>query len=116
MSCWIPVEKAVLDLLNEYGLSIEDLLISMESEGIDVYSELIRRIDNCSSDVVNYIYGLPWKTVALLLFTIQSLYIINPSGLYKGCRLYPLREEIVVFNKVDFNGLIKLITRLKKII
>lgn len=113
MEKWISVDKAVIDLLREYDLSLNDLLTVMKSEDIDVYVELIKRIHNCTREALEYIYSLPWKTVALLLFTIQSLYIINSSGLYKGYKIHPPRETVVVSNKVSFNGLLQVLIHLR---
>lgn len=113
---WIPVEKAILDLLREYDLTIEDLLVAMKDVDIDVYGELVRRLSECTENIMDYIYSLSWKTAALLLFTIQSLYIINTSGLYKGYKLYPPRSSVIIHDKVDFNGLVAILTQLKKII
>ncbi|MEM1768506.1 MAG: hypothetical protein QXH77_04015 [Desulfurococcaceae archaeon] len=116
MDNWITVDKAFVDLLHEYGITIDDLLIAIEYSNIDVYSELIKRLDNCTRDIVEFINGLPWKTVALLLFIVQSLYIVNTTGLYKGYRLYPPRDSIVVSFKISFNGLLILLTYLRNLI
>lgn len=112
----LPVEKALHDLLNEYGITFEDLLVAMYSENIDVYEELIRRMEVKSKDVIETINNLPWRLAALTLFVVQALYLANPSGLYKGYLLNPSREEIVSGDKVRFNGLIHLINRLKNVL
>ena len=112
----VSVEEALKDLLREYGISLDDLLMAMREEGIDVYEELIKRIEYPSKDLIAYIYNLPWKLVALTLFTLQALYIVNPSGLYKGCFLDPPRNLIVSGNKATRRSIIVLTTRLKNLI
>lgn len=112
----LSVESALKDLLIEYGITFEDLFLAMYSENIDVYGELLERIEVKSRDVIETINNLPWKLAALTLFTIQALYLANPSGLYKGYLLTPSREEVVVGNKVRFSGLLFLINRLKNLL
>ncbi len=113
----IPVEKALLDLLREYGTTLDDLLVAMKTENLDVYEELIKRIAMPSKDTIAYIYSLPWKLVALTLFTLQALYIVNPSGLYKGYLLDPPREQVIITNnKASHKSILVLITRLKNLI
>lgn len=109
----IPVESALRDLLREYGITLQDLLIAMSSENVDVYEEIIKRLEVKSRDVVETVLGIPWDLAALTLFTVQAFYLTNPSGLYKGYLLDPSREEIVVGDKIRFLGMIKLINRLK---
>lgn len=112
----IPIETALQDLLREYGIELEDLLIAMIDEGIDVYKELIKRIDRLTKDAIKVIESKPWKLVALTLFVLQAFYIINLSGLYKGCLLDPPREIIMNGLKARFNGVLILMHRLRFLI
>jgi len=112
----IPVEKALLDLLREQGITVNDLLAAMREEGIDVYGELVKRLVYPARDTVAYIYGMPWKLAALTLFALQALYIVNPGGLYKGFLLDPPREIVVLGDKVKPQGVVLLSTRLKNLV
>ena len=112
----IPIEQALNDLLREYGITINDLFEAMLVEDIDVYEELLKRLETKSKDIVASIYSMPWKLVALTLFTIQAFYIVNPSGMYKGRLLDPPRESMIVGNKVKYSGLLLLINRLKNLV
>lgn len=112
----IPVETALRDLLREYGISLQDLLIAIQSENIDVYNELIARLEVKGRDVTETVFSIPWSLAAITLFTIQALYLMNPSGLYKGYLLDPKREEIVAVDKVRFYGLLRLVSRLRSLL
>lgn len=112
----IPIEAALRDLLREYGVTVEDLLVAMMSENLDVYGELVKRIDRVTKDVYETIYSFPWRLVALTLFTLQAFYLANPSGLYKGYVIDPPREAVAVGDKVVFHGLMYLVNRLKHVL
>ncbi len=112
----IPVENALNDLLREYGLTLNDLLDAMITEDIDVYNELLDRLESKSRDVVETINNLPWRLAALTLFVLQAFYIVNPSGLYKGFFIDPPREYVMNGFKARFSGLLVLINRLKNVV
>ncbi len=113
---YIPVENALMDLLREYGITLNDLLNAMIVEGLDVYEELVKRINNPSKDLVAMIYSQSWRVIGLTLFVLQAFYIINVSGLYKGYFLDPPRESIMNGLKASHTGIILLINRLKHIV
>ncbi|WP_244372384.1 hypothetical protein [Staphylothermus marinus] len=112
----IPIETALHDLLREYGIELNDLFAAMIDEGIDVYRELLNRIDHVTNDIVQVIRNTPWKLVALTLFVLQAFYITNLSGLYKGYFLDPPREDIMNGLKARFTGVLVLMHRLKFLI
>ncbi|OYT40094.1 MAG: hypothetical protein B6U89_03090 [Desulfurococcales archaeon ex4484_58] len=111
----IPIEHALNDLLREYGITIDDLLIAMRYEDLDVYDELVKRIDNPTKELLAELASLSWRTLALTLFVLQAFYIINPSGLYKGCIIDPPREVVMRGFKASCSGLKILINRLKNL-
>jgi hypothetical protein len=113
---YIPIENALMDLLREYNITLNDLLDAMIVEGLDVYEELIKRINNPSKDLIATIYLQPWRVIGLTLFVLQAFYIINVSGLYKGYFLDPPREKIMNGSKVSHTGVILLINRLKHLV
>lgn len=110
----IDVYRAFLDLLKEYGITVEDLLAAMRSEGIDVYGEIIKRISYSSPFIKKTIYSLPWRKAAILLFIIQTFYIVNISGIYKGYLIDPPRELVMDGLKVKPSGVILLIKKLNQ--
>ncbi len=112
----VPAHQALLDLLREQGITLEDLLAAMRSEGVDVYGELKKRLLYHDKMTILFIDNLDWRRAAILLFTIQSLYIINPSGLYKGFILEPPREKVVYWYRVLPQGLIILAKELNQLI
>ncbi len=113
---YITAANALLDLLKEQGLSINDLLEAMRIEDIDVYNELKKRLLYRDKVVEAFIDGLDWRRVAILLFTVQALYIINPSGIYKGYLITPLHDQVVFKDKILPYGLIILAKSLNQLI
>ncbi len=112
---YISVVNAFLDLLREYGITIDDLLKAMEEENIDVYDEIIKRLSSKPRDVVKIVYSLPWRNASILLFIIQAFYVINIPGQYKGYLLDPPRHLIMAGDKVKPSGLIYLIKYLNQL-
>lgn len=110
----IDVYRAFLDLLKEYGITVEDLLTAMRSEGIDVYDEIIKRISYSSPFIEKTVYSLPWRKAAILLFILQTFYVVNISGIYKGYLIDPPRELVMDGLKVKPPGIILLIRKLNQ--
>lgn len=110
----IDVYRAFLDLLKEYGITVEDLLTAMRSEGIDVYDEIIKRISYLSPFIEKTVYSLPWRKAAILLFILQTFYVVNISGIYKGYLIDPPRELVMDGLKVKPSGIILLIRKLNQ--
>ncbi len=113
---YIPVKNALLDLLREQGLSINDLLEAMRLENIDVYNELKKRLLYRDRMVEVFIESLNWRGAAILLFAVQALYIINPAGIYKGYLIIPLHDQVVFKDKILPHGLIILAKSLNQLI
>ncbi len=111
----VSVERALLDLLREYGITVDDLVAAMEQEGIDVYGELLKRVTPRTREAEAYIYSLPRRLASLLLFTLQALYIINISGLYKDYLLDPPRWRIMVGDKATLLGVKMLVEKIRLI-
>lgn len=110
----IDVYRAFLDLLKEYGITVEDLLTAMRSEGIDVYDEIIKRISYLSPFIEKTVYSLPWRKATILLFILQTFYVVNISGIYKGYLIDPPRELVMDGLKVKPSGIILLIRKLNQ--
>lgn len=112
----ISVEKALVNLLREYGLTINDIIEAMEAEGIDVYGELLARIAPRSPEAAAYIYSLPRRLAAALLFTLQALYIVNISSIYKDYLLDPPRWAVMAGDKATLLGIKMIVEKIRLIL
>lgn len=102
----INVGEALRDLLKDYGVSLEDILDVMDEERKGVMEALMERVALTERECRLLESNLTSRQLNLLLFTLQTFYITNASGMYKGRLLMPLREHVVgVDGRVTFEGL-----------
>lgn len=101
---YIPLKKALKDYLKEQGITLNDLLSVMDEDKEGIMESLSKRVYLTRVQRKALEKGLSSRDLNLLLFVIQAFYILNPSGLYKGLIIEPLREEVMAGDKVTFEG------------
>jgi len=101
----IHLKEAVEDLLKEQGIVLKNVLDMMD-EGSDSTMESLSRISGLSEEQLSSIVEmLSYRQINMLTFAVYALYLNNMSGLYKGMILVPNREEVMIGQRVTFNGL-----------
>ena len=101
---YIPLKKVLKDYLREHGITLGDLLSAMDEDKEGIMEALSRRVHLTREQRRALELGLSSRDLNLLLFVIQAFYIINPSGLYKGFIIEPVREDVMFGDKVTFEG------------
>lgn len=101
---YIPLRRALKDYLREHGITLKDLLSVMDEDKEGVMEALSKRVYMTRTQRMALERGLSSRDLNLLLFVIQAFYILNPSGLYKGLIIEPVREDVMVGDKVTFEG------------
>ena len=103
---FVNIRKAVSDFLNENGLFLNDLLEIMDSESTSIRESLSARVIVEEKEISQIERSLTSSHINYLIFVVQTFYLINPGGLYKGDLLIPSREAIICGSKATFTGLI----------
>ena len=101
---YIPLKKVLKDYLREHGITLKDLRSAMDEDKEGIMEALSRRVHLTREQRRALELGLSSRDLNLLLFVIQAFYIINPSGLYKGFIIEPVREDVMFGDKVTFEG------------
>jgi DNA-binding transcriptional MerR regulator len=101
---YIPLRKALKDYLKEQGITLNDLLSVMDEDKEGIMEALSKRVYLTRKQREALEKWLSSKDLNLLLFVIQAFYILNPSGLYKGLIIEPVREDVMIGDKVTFEG------------
>ncbi len=101
---YIPLRRALKDYLKEHGITLKDLLSVMDENKEGIMDSLSKRVHLTWRQREALERGLSSRDLNLLLFVIQAFYILNPSGLYKGLIIEPMREEVMFGDKVTFGG------------
>ena len=101
---YITLKKVLKDYLREHGITLRDLLSAMDEDKEGIMEALSRRVHLTREQRRALERGLSSRDLNLLLFVIQAFYIINPSGLYKGFIIEPVREDVMFGDKVTFEG------------
>ena len=101
---YIPLKEVLKDYLKEHGITLKDLLSAMDEDKEGIMEALGKRVHLTRDQRRALELGLSSKDLNLLLFVIQTFYIINPSGLYKGFIIEPVREDIMFGDKITFEG------------
>jgi DNA-binding transcriptional MerR regulator len=101
---YIPLRKALKDYLKEQGITLNDLLSVMDEDKEGIMEALSKRVYLTRKQREALETWLSSKDLNLLLFVIQAFYILNPSGLYKGLIIEPVREDVMIGDKVTFEG------------
>ena len=100
----IRLKEAVEDLLKEQGIVLKGVLDMMD-EGRGSAMESLSRISGLDEERLSSIAErLSHRQINLLTFALYALYLNNVSGLYKGMILVPNREEVMIGQRVTFNG------------
>ncbi len=101
---YIPLRRVLKDYLREHGITLKDLLDAMDEDKEGIMDSLSKRIYLTRDQRKALERGLSSRELNLLLFVIQAFYIINPSGLYKGFIIEPVREDVMFGDKITFEG------------
>jgi len=101
---YIPLKRVLKDYLREHGITLGDLLSAMDEDKEGIMEALSRRVHLTREQRRALELGLSSRDLNLLLFVIQAFYVINPSGLYKGFIIEPVREDVMFGDKVTFEG------------
>jgi len=105
---YISVKDALKNLLEEYEITLKDLLDAMD-EDKDSVEKSLRKVCSITQEQLEELEEeLSNREINLLIFVIQAFYVANVGGIYKDILVVPLREEIMEGNKVTYQGLIKL--------
>lgn len=111
-SRFIHIRRALDDFLEEKQIEIQDILSVMDEEvkGIERYlreKTLLRE-----EEIEKLVRKYSSRELNLLIFVLQTFYIVNMGGLYKGRLILPLRGEILQGNKATLEGISKLLRAL----
>ena len=101
---YIPLRKALKDYLKECGYTLSDLLGTMDEERKGLIEALRERIQLTDQQSRFLEQNFTSRNLNLLLFVAQAFYIINPSGMYKGMVIEPTREEVMLGEKISYEG------------
>lgn len=101
---YISLRKVLKDYLREQRITLNDLLSVMDEDKEGIMEALGKRVYLTSRQSKVLERNLSSRELNLLLFVIQAFYILNPSGLYKGLIIDPVREDVMRGDKVTFEG------------
>ena len=101
---YIDLRKALKNLLREHGVTLQDVLSLMDEEKGGIIDALKKRIHLTDAQCKSLERNLSSRDLNLLLFVVQTFYIVNPGGLYKGLIIEPRREDVMGREKVTFEG------------
>lgn len=101
---YISLRRVLKDYLREHGVTLSDLLSVMDDDKEGIMEALSKRVYLTRAQRRALERGLSSRDLNLLLFVIQAFYVLNPSGLYKGLIIEPTREDVMVGDKVTFEG------------
>lgn len=101
----IDLKDAMEDLLREQGINLKDVLDMMNEEPTSALQSISKISDLTEGQLSMLEKSLSYRQINLLAFALHALYLTNIPGLYKGMRLRPSREEVVVGQRVTFLGL-----------
>ncbi|MBS7648506.1 MAG: hypothetical protein QXK89_05350 [Candidatus Bathyarchaeia archaeon] len=101
---YISLRKVLKDYLKDNGITLNDLLSVMDEDKEGIMEALSKRVYLTEAQRIALERSLSSRDLNLLLFVIQAFYILNPSGLYKGLIIEPVREDVMIDNRVTFRG------------
>ena len=111
---YIDLRTALKNYLKEQGITLQDLLSSMDEDKEGIMEALRKRVYLTEDQSRILEEKLTSKELNLLLFVIQAFYILNPSGMYRDFIIEPTREDVMYGDKATFEGC-KLILRALRI-
>jgi len=93
---YITLREALKDFLKEHDLTLEEVLSLMDEEDKDsLRVSLLKRISLSPKELDSLEKNYTARQLNLLILAIQVFYLSNPSGLYKGRLIIPLRDQVV---------------------
>ena len=101
---YIDLRVALKNYLKEQGITLQDLLSSMDEDKEGIMDALRKRVYLTESQSRILEEKLTSKELNLLLFVIQAFYILNPSGMYRDFIIEPTREDVMYGDKATFEG------------
>jgi hypothetical protein len=101
---YIPLRKALKDYLKEQETTLSNLLGIMDEERKGIMEALQERVQLTEAQSKMLERNVSSKDFNLLLFVIQTFYLINPSGMYKGFVIEPTRNDVMRGDKITFEG------------
>lgn len=107
---YVKLKDVIKDFLKENGLDLRDIIDAMNESREDIRESLKRRTWLTKKQLSFLIQAFSVQELNLLIFALQTFYLINPSGLYKGAIIIPRREDIIRDGKATPNG-IRLLTK-----
>ena len=102
---YVKLRDAIKDFLKESNLKLQDILDAMDESKEGAEQALLRRTNLSIKEVRALVNAISSKELNLLLFALQTFYISNPSGMYKGRIIIPSRDEVLTKGKASKNGL-----------
>ena len=101
---YIDLRTALKNYLKEQGITLQDLLSSMDEDKEGIMDALRKRVYLTENQSRILEEKLTSKELNLLLFVIQAFYILNPSGMYRDFIIEPTREDVMYGDKATFEG------------
>jgi len=101
---YIDLRTALKNYLKEQGITLQDLLSSMDEDKEGIMEALRKRVYLTEDQSRILEERLTSKELNLLLFVIQAFYILNPSGMYRDFIIEPTREDVMYGDKATFEG------------
>lgn len=101
---YIDLRAALKNYLKEQGITLQDLLSSMDEDKEGIMDALRKRVYLTENQSRILEEKLTSKQLNLLLFVIQAFYILNPSGMYRDFIIEPTREDVMYGDKATFEG------------
>jgi len=101
---YIDLRRALKNFLKEKGVTLQEVLSLMDEDKEGIMEALKKRVHLTEAQSRALERNLSSRDLNLLLFVIQTFYIVNPGGLYKGLIIEPTREDVMWGNKVTFEG------------
>ncbi len=105
MSFYVRLREALRDFLKDQGLTLDDVVSAMDEDREGIYEAFKKRVWLSEEDLKK-LDRLSSRQLNALLFVIQTFYIVNVSGLYKGRLIYPLRGKVMREGKLTKRGLV----------
>ncbi len=102
---YVRLRDVIKDFLKEHNLTLNDVLEAMDESREGAIEALKRRTHLNIKQIKFLVDSLSSKQVNLLLFVIQTFYIANPSGLYRGKLIIPRRDDVITNGKATVSGL-----------
>jgi len=101
---YVDLRTALKNYLKEQGITLQDLLSSMDEDKEGIMEALRKRVYLTEDQSRILEEKLTSKELNLLLFVIQAFYILNPSGMYRDFIIEPTREDVMYGDKATFEG------------